>query len=68
MTVFAITRRWNIETMSEENYNFQTKQYALTEGPKRGRRELMWATRSAPLGHFMFFYGPGQRLFVLFKK
>ena len=25
-----------------------TKKYALTEGPKRGGGELMWATRSAP--------------------
>ena len=33
-----------------------TKKYALTEGPKPGvGRELMWATRSAPLppSHFM---------------
>ena len=25
-----------------------TKKYALTEGPKRGGKELMWASRSAP--------------------
>ena len=44
-----------------------TKMYALTEGPKRGRGELMWATRSAPQA-FYACYGLATIQHVLISK